>query len=104
MAEYSNYNNIFLIENTAKFLKNIKINKRVIKLEESKQPFFGFIYSLKLIKLEILKIYIKINLANGFIQPFKSFAKAPILFDKKLDKNFCLYINYWGLNNLIIKN
>ena len=46
----------------------------------------------------------KINLANGFIWLFKSSAKAPILFDKKLDRSFCLYIDYWGFNNLIIKN
>ena len=50
-----------------KLLENTKINEYIIKLEKSKQPPFKLIYSLKLIKLEILKTYIKINLANGFI-------------------------------------
>ena len=35
-AEYFNYNNIFLIENVAKFLENTKINKHAIKLKEDK--------------------------------------------------------------------
>ena len=47
---------------------------------------------------------LKINLANCFIHLSKSPAKAPILFDKKLDRSFCLYINYQGLNNITIKN
>ena len=80
------------------------INNNIIKLEEDKQPLFGLIYSLRLVKLEILKIYIKINLANGFIWPFKSFTRVFILFDEKLDKSFCLYINYKSLNNITIKN
>ena len=38
------------------------------------------------------------------MQPFKSPIGASILFDKKLDGNFRLCINYQGFNNLIIKN
>ena len=67
LAEYSNYSNIFLVKNIAEFLENTKINKYAIKLEEDKQSSFSLIYSLQLIELEILKTYIKINLANGFI-------------------------------------
>ena len=80
------------------------MNEHAIKLEEDKQPLFRPIYSLKLVKLETLKIYIKTNLSNGFIQPSKFPAGASILFDKKPNGSFYLYINYWGLNNLIIKN
>ena len=53
LAKYSNYNNVFSIENAAEFLKNTKINKYVIKLEKNKQLLFGLIYSLELVKLEI---------------------------------------------------
>ena len=67
LVEYFNYNDIFLIENTAEFLENTGINKHIIKLEKSKQLFFRLIYNLGPIKLEILKTYIKINLANSFI-------------------------------------
>ncbi len=55
-------------------------------------------------KLEILKIYNKNNLANGFISPSKSPARALFLFNKKLDSSLQLCENYWGLNNLTIKN
>ena len=55
-------------------------------------------------ELEILKAYIETNLANGFIRPSKSPAGAPILFDRKSNGFFWLYVNYRDLNNLTIKN
>ena len=104
LAEYSNYSNIFLMENAAKLPENTKINEHAIKLEEGKQPPFGPIYSLGSVELETLKIYIKINLANSFIRPSKSSARAPILFNKKPDKSLRLCVDYQGFNNIIIKN
>ena len=50
-------------------------------LEKVKHLFFRSIYSLKLIKLKVLKIYIKINLANCFIWYFKSSINVFVLFD-----------------------
>ena len=55
-------------------------------------------------ELESLKAYIETNLANRFIRPSKSPAGAPILFEQKSDNSLRLYIDYWGLNNLTIKN
>lgn len=75
-----------------------------MKLKKGKQPSFGPIYSLGLVELETLKIYIKINLANSFIRPSKFPARAPIIINRKLDRSFHLCIDYWGLNNLTIKN
>ena len=66
-AEYSDCNNIFLPKNTAKLSEHTGINDYAIKLEESKQPLFELIYSLRIVELEILKTYIKANLANSFI-------------------------------------
>ena len=103
-AEYFDYSNIFSAEYAAELPENTGINEHAIKLEKDKQPLFEPIYSLKLVELKTLKTYIKTNLANGFIRPSKSPTKAPILFDKKPDRSFHLCINYWGLNNLIIKN
>ena len=51
-----------------------------------------------------MKIYIKTYLKTGFIQPSKSAADASIRFAKKPDGSFYLCVNYWGFNNLIIKN
>ena len=104
LIEYFNYNNVFLVKNTVKLLEHIRMNDHAIKLEEGKQPPFGLIYSLGLVELETLKTYIKINLVNSFIQPFKLPARAFILFDKKSNKSLYLCVNYQNLNNIIIKN
>ena len=103
-AEYSDYSNVFSAKNAMELLENIGINEHAIKLEEGKQPLFSPIYSLGLVELETLKTYIKTNLANGFIRPSKSPARASILFDRKPDRSFRLCVDYRGLNNITIKN
>ncbi len=55
-------------------------------------------------ELETLKTYIEIYLKTGFIWPSKSLAGALIFFDKKPDGRLRLCVDYWGLNNLIMKN
>ena len=104
LAEYSDSSNIFSAENAAELPENLGINEYAIELEEGKQPPFGPIYSLGPIELETLKSYIEMNLTNGFIRPSKSPAEAPILFDRKLDRSFRLCVDYWGFNNIMIKN
>ena len=84
LAEYSNYNNVFLAKNTVELSENTGINKYIIKPKEGKQPLFGLIYSLGPVKLETLKTYIKTNLANGFIQLSKSPIGAPVFYSKIL--------------------
>ena len=54
--------------------------------------------------METLKTYIETILANGFIRLSKSPTGAPILFDRKPDRNLRLCVDYWGLKNLTIKN
>ena len=103
-AEYSNYSNIFSAKNAAELPENTGMNEHTIKLKEGKQPLFSPIYNLEPVELETLKTYIETNLANGFIQPFKSPAGALILFDRKPDRSFRLCVDYRGLNNITIKN
>ena len=103
-AEYSDYSDVFSAENAAELPENTGMNEHAIELEEGKQPPFGSIYSLGPVELETLKTYIEINLANGFIQPSKSPARAPILFNRKPDRSLCLCMDYQGLNNITIKN
>ena len=90
-------------ENTAEFSKNFGKNEHAIKLEKGKQLLFRLISNIGLLKFKMLKTYIIINLANGFIYFFKLPARAFIFFNQKLDGSFCLFVNYWGLNNLTIK-
>ena len=104
LAEYSDYSDVFSVENAAELPENTGINEHAIELEEGKQPPFGPIYSLGPVELETLKTYIETNLANGFIRPSKSPAKVPIPFDRKPDRSLRLCMDYRGLNNITIKN
>ena len=93
-AEYSNYSNVFSAENAVELLENTEMNEYAIKLKKGKYVPFGPIYRLKPAKLEILKTYIKIYLANSFIRPSKSPIKVFILFDRKPDRNLYFCRNY----------
>ena len=104
LIEYSNYSNVFSAKIIVKLSKHIGTNDHTIKLKKGKQLLFSPIYNLKLVKLETLKIYIKNKLANSFICLFKSPAGILLLFDWKPDKSLRFYVDYWGLNNIIIKN
>ena len=68
------------------------------------QPLYSVIDSLGPMELETFKVHIEKNLANNFIKPSKSCARASIFFDKKPDNSLRLYIDYQGLNNLTITN
>ena len=103
-VEYSDYSNVFSAENAAELPENTGMNEHAIELEEGKQPPFSPIYSLGPVELETLKTYIKTNLANSFIRPSKSPAGAPIFFDRKPDGSLRFCVDYWGLNNITIKN
>ena len=75
-------------------LENIGLNEHVIKLVEGKQPLYGPIYTLSLVELETLKIYIETHLKTEFIWPLKSLTSIPIFFDKKSNKSFHLCVDY----------
>ena len=62
----SDYSDVFSAENAAELPEKTEINEYAIKLEE----------------------------ANGFIRPFKSLARAPILFDKKPDRSLHFCVDY----------
>lgn len=88
LAEYLDFIDIFFKKSAVILSEYTKINTYTMDLEKGKQPSYGLIYSLKPIKLKTLKTYIKTNLANSFIQLFKSLTGTPILFDKKLNRSF----------------
>lgn len=51
-----------------------------------------------------MRKYVAEFLERGFIRRLRSPAGAPILFAKKKDGTLRLYVNYRGLNRIIIKN
>ena len=103
-TEYSDFANVFSPKLASELAKHTGINDHAINLVDDWQPPYGPIYSLGLVELETLKTYIETNLANGFIKPSKSPARAPIFLDKKPNSSLQLYVDYQGLNNLTIKN
>lgn len=70
------------------------MNKHTIKLKKSKQLLFETVYSPELVELKTLKLYIETNLANNFIWPSKSSARAPIFFIWVLDGSLWLCVDY----------
>lgn len=57
-------------------IKNTYINQHIIELIEDKQSFWGSIYSLSLVELEILKAYIETQLKTLVIKVFEFFANV----------------------------
>lgn len=85
-------------------LNNRDVNEHVIELVKEKQPPYKPIYTLNPVEFGDYENLHWNSPKTGFIYPLKSFANAPTLFDKKFISIFYLYVNYQGLNNLIIMN
>ena len=62
------------------------------------------LYLISKDELLVVKKYINKHLNKGFICPSISLVAAPILLAKKLGGGIWFYINYKGLNAIIIKN
>ena len=93
-VKYSNFSNVFFLDSAAELPEHTGINNQLINLLDNKQPPDGPIYSLGPVKLEMLKTYIKANLASNFIRAFKSPAGAPILFVQNKDDSLHLCIDF----------
>lgn len=87
-----------------RLLEYTSIKDHAIELEWGKQPSHGPIYSLGLVKFEILKTYIKTHLKTGFIRLLQFPVGASIFFDQKQDGTLRVCYNYRGLDNQTIKN
>lgn len=98
------FGNVFLLNFTTELSKRFGKKNDLIDLKKSMQSLYWPIYSLKPVKLEILKTYIVVNHASNFIKTLKFPADALILFVYEKDNNLWLCVNYWGLDNLTIKN
>lgn len=80
LLEYTDFTDIFSPDLITKLLKYSGINDLIINLIDSKWLLYKPIYSLKSVELEILKMYIEINLINGFIKCSKSPTNTLIFF------------------------
>ena len=66
--------------------------------------FYKRLYPIFKDELLVIKKYINKHLNKGFIYPSISLIATPILFAKKPGGGIRFYIDYRGLNTIIIKN
>ena len=66
--------------------------------------FYKRPYPISKDELLVIKKYINEHFNKGFIYPNIFLAAAPIFLIKKLGGGIQFYINYRGLNTIIIKN
>lgn len=93
-TEYLDFADVFSSNSVAELSEHSGINDHFIDLKKGKQSLYGLIYSLELVELKFQKIYLKTNLASGFIKLLKLPAGRPILFIYKKNGSFQLYVDY----------
>lgn len=94
LPKYANILDIFSLHLAINLLKHIGINDLPNDIVKDQQLSYKPIYTLRQVEFEILKTYIEINRANGFIKPFKSFTGTSILFVQKHNEILQLCIDY----------
>jgi hypothetical protein len=75
-----------------------------INLRPSTMLLFQPLRNLLATKLEALRHYLVIAEANRWIRHSVSEAGTPIVFTQKKDSSMRLYVDYYGLNDIIIKD
>lgn len=93
-SKYTDFTDVFSPKLAAKLREHMKINNYTIELVNDWQSPYGFIYSLDLVGLEIIKTYIENNLANGFIKLSRFSVGVSIFFAKKPDRSLRLCTDY----------
>ena len=93
---------MFSIEN-ADILLSHKVIDHAIDLNE-REPLYDLLYNLFNTELEVLRTYLNDVLVKGWIQCSVSSAETSVLFVLKKNRELHLYVNYWDLNQIMIKN
>lgn len=102
-SEYWRHLNLFSKKLTDMLLSHHSDNYDIFLLKE-KQLLFCNLREMSQDKLLILKKYLKENLIKDFIWVCSSLTTMSILFMRKSKEELCLCVDYWELNNIIIKN
>jgi hypothetical protein len=55
-------------------------------------------------ELQELKTYINVNIKKGFIRLSELLAGFPVMFVPKKNRKLQLYVDFWRLNEITIKN
>ena len=103
MRDIKNYNNVFNLKN-AFTLFNYKKKNYSINLLSNKELLYKLLYFLSKKELSILQEYLLKKLTLNKIRKSISLVNTLILFILKSNNSLRLYINYYNLNIIIIKN
>jgi hypothetical protein len=76
----------------------------VIELKPGTAPIYKTPYRMATLELVELKEHIKELLEKGFIYPSSSPWGAPVIFVPKKDGTRRLFVDYWALNEVTVKN
>ena len=87
---------------TAKLLMIRKGLNYKIKLKLNTTPLYRPLYNLSRSELQVLRDYLKTNLALSFIRQLNSLMGALILFIRKKNSSLRLCVNYKSINTIII--
>ena len=96
-SKYTDFIDIFLLKLAIELLKHTKINNHTIELVDNWQLLYSLIYSLSLMKLEILKTYIesnykKVNL-KAYIINFQGCPKEDAQYKRKKPSSIQDHVN-----------
>ena len=97
------YKNCFDFKN-AKTLLEHENEDHVIDLIFGAKSLYESFYIFFKTEFDVLRNYLLKNLTLNYIQKFTSRASASMFFVFKKNNNFRFYVDYKGLNTLIIKN
>jgi len=103
MRNIKNYNDVFNSKNVFIFL-NYKKKNYNINLLLNKKSLYELLYFFFKKKLNILQKYLLKNLVLNKIRKYINLINASMLFVLKSDNNLRIYVNYYNLNIIIIKN
>jgi hypothetical protein len=103
LKRYYNFINIYLWKGTD-ILPLYEPDDYAINIKYKKMLLYKRPYLISKDELLVVKKYINKHLNKGFIRLNISLITAPILLAKKLGGSIQFYVNYKGLNAIIIKN
>jgi Reverse transcriptase (RNA-dependent DNA polymerase) len=101
--EYKDYANVFSEEEASKFPNSTRV-EHFILIEEGAEVPHSPIYQLGEYELDVLRDYLESSQKKEWIRKSESPISALILFILKKDDSLRLYMNYRGLNKVIIRN
>ena len=103
LREYYKFTILFFWEKFNK-LSSYCLYDHIISLLSDKKSLKSLLYNIFRDELLMLQKYLKKHLFKNFIWVSSFSVIFSVIFIKKSESDLCLYVNYYSLNNLTVKN